>query len=103
MLTSVLLGSLDVLTSVTTPLVATSVCVKKVMSWIVMASLAQVRLPHKVNNAMPVLPSPDLDECDLNVDNCQELCVNTEGSFECACSRGFSLDSDGVSCNGMFS
>ena len=29
----------------------------------------------------------DIDECEENTDDCDELadCVNTEGSFECAC------------------
>ena len=30
---------------------------------------------------------------------CEQLCVNKEGSFECECSRGFTLNSDGESCS----
>ena len=30
---------------------------------------------------------------------CEQICVNNEGSFECECSRGFTLDSDEESCS----
>ena len=44
----------------------------------------------------------DIDECALGVDNCHQRCVNTEGSFVCACSRGFSLMNDGINCARKF-
>ena len=42
----------------------------------------------------------DVDECALNTDNCTQLCTNLVGSFECSCFSGFTLDTDGSSCNG---
>ena len=42
----------------------------------------------------------DIDECELMADVCQQNCTNTEGSFNCSCSSGFVLLSDGNSCAG---
>ena len=44
------------------------------------------------------LPHLDTDEC--IVGSCSQNCANTNGSFTCSCRNGFSLDSDGRSCNG---
>ena len=44
----------------------------------------------------------DIDECALGTDNCHQRCINTEGSFVCACSRGFSLMNDGINCARKF-
>ena len=44
----------------------------------------------------------DIDECTNNTDNCNQTCTNTEGSFTCGCSDGYVLNSDGISCNGMY-
>lgn len=34
---------------------------------------------------------PDVNECDLKLDNChpEAVCTNTDGSFTCECRRGF--------------
>ena len=43
----------------------------------------------------------DLDECTLNLHNCndQAMCNNTPGSFSCACNIGWTVN--GISCEGM--
>lgn len=33
----------------------------------------------------------DIDECKVNNGNCDQLCVNTPGSFECQCFKGYRL------------
>ena len=42
----------------------------------------------------------DIDECDLSTDNCDQVCLNTIGSFSCDCGSGYDLDGDGTTCNG---
>ena len=41
----------------------------------------------------------DVNECE-GVNDCQQLCENTIGSYDCACSEGFTLAEDGKGCNG---
>ncbi|XP_072330236.1 uncharacterized protein [Scyliorhinus torazame] len=46
------------------------------------------------NTAMEVfipLP-PDIDECATNTSTCQQICMNTIGSFRCSCHPGFSIN-----------
>lgn len=40
----------------------------------------------------------DVDECLNRNHNCTDFCVNTEGSYECKCSSGLVLSSDGQTC-----
>ena len=43
----------------------------------------------------------EIDECDLNRDNCQQECINIERGFECGCFDGYSLNDDQATCSGM--
>ena len=44
----------------------------------------------------------DIDECSEQIDNCQQNCHNTLGSYTCSCIIGFQiLDADGRTCDGM--
>ncbi|NXH43427.1 EGFL7 protein, partial [Dicaeum eximium] len=40
----------------------------------------------------------DVDECASQSHGCSQLCINTAGSFQCACRDGFSLAADGKGC-----
>uniref|UniRef100_A0AC35GXM3 Metalloendopeptidase n=1 Tax=Panagrolaimus sp. PS1159 TaxID=55785 RepID=A0AC35GXM3_9BILA len=40
----------------------------------------------------------DFDECSKDNGNCEQICVNTIGSYECRCSNGLTLSEDGHSC-----
>ena len=42
----------------------------------------------------------DINECQLGIHDCQQLCTNTEGSFQCSCTVGFQANSDGT-CTGQ--
>ena len=44
----------------------------------------------------------DIDECNNGTHNCSQICTNTNGSFTCACKNGYQLDTDEVTCNGMY-
>ncbi len=41
----------------------------------------------------------DVDECVMNNGGCAQLCSNTPGSYECACSDGYALSEDGLNCD----
>ena len=42
----------------------------------------------------------DIFNCMTNFDNCSQLCVEVEGSFNCSCYPGYELLPDGISCEG---
>ena len=46
-------------------------------------------------------PILDIVECDTEMDRCEQICQNTNGSYTCACETGFRLKSDGLQCEGM--
>ena len=42
----------------------------------------------------------DTDECAINNGGCDGSCVNEIGSYYCECGNGYTLNSDGHSCDG---
>ncbi len=52
-----------------------------------------------VNRLIHVL-SADIDECELQIDGCQQICINMDGAYECRCGAGFELQVDNQSCAG---
>ena len=44
----------------------------------------------------------DVNECSVNNGGCSDVCTNTVGSYQCSCSTGFTLQSDGKTCTGNF-
>ena len=48
---------------------------------------------------MNLLNFADINECASNNGGCQHNCRNTAGSFDCSCRSGYTLASDGKSCN----
>ena len=69
-----------------------------------------ISLPLSLSPSLPpslppsLSPSPslplDINECSRNSDNCDQLCTNTEGGFNCSCNDGFILQFDMSSCIG---
>lgn len=47
-----------------------------------------------------ILIFTDVDECNSTSgeQKCAHVCVNTEGSFACACRTGYKLENDGLAC-----
>ena len=43
----------------------------------------------------------EIDECTSSP--CGHICTNTAGSFVCSCHNGYELNSNGRSCDGMYS
>jgi len=42
----------------------------------------------------------DIDECVEGISGCSQVCSNTDGSFECSCTEGYSLGLNGKICEG---
>ena len=42
----------------------------------------------------------DIDECAESSVVCEQVCTDTDGSFQCSCRNGFRLGSNGRSCDG---
>ena len=43
----------------------------------------------------------DIDECLLSIDDCEQTCENTDGSYVCHCGEGYMLNEDGRTCKGI--
>ena len=50
----------------------------------------------------PVIYFADIDECADGSAECEQICLNLEGSFRCACQNGFALNKDGRTCYGQY-
>jgi len=46
------------------------------------------------------LSNLDVDECRTGEHNCQQLCNNLLGTYNCSCNTGFMLDNDSRTCSG---
>ena len=42
----------------------------------------------------------DVNECSLGIDQCNQNCVNTPGSYQCYCNAGYHLMSEEKTCAG---
>ena len=42
----------------------------------------------------------DVDECATDNGGCAQTCTNTVGSFVCSCQSGYTLASNGLTCDG---
>ena len=42
----------------------------------------------------------DIDECDEGIDGCEQICINTVGSYNCSCDPGYDLASNQLNCSG---
>ena len=46
------------------------------------------------------LDTADVNECSDGLHSCEQMCNNTQGSYQCLCFDGYELTSDGYSCQG---
>jgi len=42
----------------------------------------------------------DIRECTDGTHNCDHICVELEGGFECSCNDGYELENDFSTCSG---
>lgn len=49
-----------------------------------------------------LLWTADINECEVNNGGCEEVCVNTLGSFQCKCREGQTLESNKRNCSSEF-
>ena len=40
----------------------------------------------------------DVDECAMNISECQQICKNSIGSYSCGCYEGYHLGRSGFDC-----
>ena len=45
----------------------------------------------------------DANECSDSTHNCDQICINTNGGFNCSCVQGYALMNDWRSCEGIAS
>ena len=43
---------------------------------------------------------PDTDECADGIDDCAQVCTDTDLGYTCSCRSGYRLASDGRGCDG---
>ena len=62
---------------------------------------------NTINNIMsasiPLFTLADINECLEDNGNCEDICINTEGSFTCQCFQGRVLAANNRSCEGSYS
>ena len=46
--------------------------------------------------------SLDTNECASDNGGCDQNCVNNNGGFSCTCNSGYTLNSNGKSCDGCY-
>lgn len=64
------------------------------------ASLSLFSLKGPLNKQLvPVFL--DVDECASEVTDCEQLCNNNVGNYTCGCYPGYTLSTNGLSCNGQ--
>ena len=44
----------------------------------------------------------DINECEEDKSQCEHICKNTDGSYECGCRNGYYLEKDNRTCNGQY-
>ena len=82
----------------------TTVSAMMVMNFKVMGSHVEVEgfyYASHVRIIITVADFIDIIECSTGVNQCEQICQNTNGSYTCACRGGFRLKSDGLQCEGM--
>lgn len=64
-----------------------------------------VRLPYSSPSHMTLMlnkfnSGADIDECQVDTTLCDQICMNTDGSFTCTCHEGYQLTAGDKQCQG---
>lgn len=102
------LTMVDVITLATIQLAVTPVPVVLVTISLLMGILVKVRLciipstTLSLGNGVSICVDDflDINECEMNISECDHYCNNTLGSYNCSCQLGFLLAMDNVTCIG---
>jgi hypothetical protein len=62
-------------------------------------TMAKTSKKYRLYNGQDIEEVVDIDECNTGY-NCSHICVNNNGSAQCSCPSGYSLDSDQKTCKG---
>ena len=55
-----------------------------------------------LRNIIYIFIFSDIDECETkSLHRCNQICNNTLGSYSCSCEKGFEINRDGYTCEGM--
>ena len=80
-----------------------SVCVYQVLLEMEESAITMVCLHRVMYYALTYFfyaSESDINECKNDSHDCQQLCINTIGSYKCACEPGYYLKFDGKTCLG---
>ena len=65
-------------------------------------SAVHIYMHRKCLQILIVLFLTDVNECTLNIDDCDQFCVNDIGSYHCECHTGYFRDNNSSSCIGTY-
>ena len=54
-----------------------------------------------LDRAYHILLYTDINECEWDNGDCDQICNNEQGSYSCACWSGYTLDYNGKTCIGQ--
>lgn len=66
-----------------------------------LGTLNNIVIMYKHVIQLLILLNADINEC-TSSSPCEQICVNTPGSFQCSCNPGYLLNSNGRNCTGVF-
>ena len=77
--------------------------VYKVPQYIIMITIVTMINPSTYTLLYMLYASitTDIDECKKSNDVCDHICTNTNGSYQCSCHDGYSLEENKSHCVGM--
>ena len=73
---------------------------RKIEVWLKSTIRHYIVAKAKIKKHFPSLTCLDINECAINNGNCQDKCLNNQGSYSCGCRAGYRVSVDKRSCEG---